>query len=155
MTLKARLQLAFAYSLPALLVTGWFVTDAHSNWIGLQYGEVVIVGLLVLPVWLAMTYAETRYRLTHCRQMPVIPIFSMIYPLLYLVFFYIVGFCQSEVDKLDLADADGYASTAGFVGGAWLWYGLVLVTFVLLSLIRGRKSALENPRKVPGGSPRI
>ncbi len=144
MTLKARIQFAIAYSLPALLVTAWFVTDAHSNWIGLYYGEVIFVAMIVIPVWMGMFYAETRYRLTHYYAMPVIPLLSIAYPPLYLAFFFIAGYFQGEVDKLDLVDANGYASSVGLVIGAWAWFGLVLLSFILLCLIPGRKPPLTS-----------
>lgn len=139
MSFKPRILFALVFSLPALLVTTWFVTDANSNWIASQYGAVFFVAMIVIPVWVGMLYAETKYRRMNNHSMPAVPLLSIVYPLLYLAFFFVVWYCQDVVDRLNLVNAHGHASSVGLVIGAWAWYGLVFMSFVLLCLIRGQK----------------
>lgn len=145
MNFISRIKFAFGFSLPALLVTIWFVADAYSNDIGLIYGGVIFLVMIVIPVWLGMLYLEIQYRRNRYHQMPAIPILSIVYPLLYIAFFFVVGYCQERVGKLNLVNANGYASSVGLVIGAWTWYGLVFLSFVLLCLLRGPKQIPRNP----------
>ena len=54
------------------------------------------------------------------------------------MFPYVIDLCQTEVARRNWVDSDGYGSSAGLALGAWTWYGLTLLAFVLLNSIRGR-----------------
>jgi len=135
MSFKERIGCISIFSTPALVVAAWFVTDAYSNWIDLAYGAAIYVALIAIPVWIGTVGTEIRYRRNALRQKSIVPWLSLAYPPLYISFFPIVGFFKSEVDELDWVDAHGYASPAGLVIGAWAWYGIVILTFFLLSFM--------------------
>lgn len=130
--LRQNWPLAAGFSLPALIMTCWYVSDPYGNTLFLTYGGIVLLVAIAAPIWVGGLIVEiiVRRRTTPAVR---VPLHSLLYPMLFAVFFFDGGVVESTFGNNEVG------------WGVWAvgWYFGVLFSFLALGLVPGRRSQQE------------
>ena len=116
-------MIASSSSIPALALTLWYASNAHSNMIFISYGGALFIAALAVPVWIVGLFWERKSRKRMHASISDFPYCHVLYPVLLILFFILPGFVH---------ELQSY-NNVGLRIGSYAWLAIVISTFLLVT----------------------